>query len=613
MFGGFSKKKRTSGATKNSRLRPSDGRKHRLPGERARQGSSSSGRLRSGRRLQPPGRARLSKLKSHERDEDVRAPDGILFDDNFNKRFPTESTTNSKSKSSRLAKSRSSSNRSIMALSERSARSPSEMEHVISGRSSQVEASVKSSTRSVIKDRFIIGQGSYGTVQTTGHGYVLKVLNDRVYKQIIPQDFFKEIAFYQLAEPQTKYRMSYYIDAKHKEPTRIMMRTAGSGENLARLVFNPTTTATRNMYFHLMSQYAIYHSMGIINNDIKPCNILTNNRRNKAYIVDWGIMEFEGGDSINNTTLAYCSPEYLYSQIKTAGHKPIPASSKSDVWSLGVTLLDTVLTQRMKFDRKGDVFSQLQMICRRFYMEDYEVIMKKRNTKSNILNHQKRLRTAIKSIIEIDYNDRQSPIDALKPTEQYYMEQFYDMLSKMLSFRRDWRQALPELLEHPYFKKPNGNNKFKPLLNRIQKFKQIPRPPVNVMDVFMPNDLTATQKKVVKGAINKMVGIFINEQVPMVAITRALYYAYDVFPYAADINDCLEIFCCTIRLATLLHMERYHSDTHIRDIFALENWKRDFPNKLIFVLKWLYKSKHGLLYTMPEIKTLAHLKRNFGF
>jgi serine/threonine-protein kinase len=87
------------------------------------------------------------------------------------------------------------------------------------------------------------------------------------------------------------------------------------------------------------------HRAGIVHRDVKPANILLEDRDEiAARLLDFGLAQFDGADTLTAVgdvpgTLAYISPERL------AGEEATPAS---DVWSVGVLLWE-ILAERHPF------------------------------------------------------------------------------------------------------------------------------------------------------------------------------------------------------------------------------------------------------------------------
>jgi protein kinase-like protein len=89
----------------------------------------------------------------------------------------------------------------------------------------------------------------------------------------------------------------------------------------------------------VLDALAYAHRAGIVHRDVKPSNILLENKEEVAVrLLDFGLAQFDGADTLTAVgdvpgTLAYISPERL------AGEEASPAS---DVWSVGVLLWEAL-------------------------------------------------------------------------------------------------------------------------------------------------------------------------------------------------------------------------------------------------------------------------------
>lgn len=84
------------------------------------------------------------------------------------------------------------------------------------------------------------------------------------------------------------------------------------------------------------------HAAGVLHRDVKPHNILFR-RDGRAVLMDFGIATFEGAAQVTRLHELVGTPRYLAPELCTPhGRSPHEATPAADLWSLGVTLYETV-------------------------------------------------------------------------------------------------------------------------------------------------------------------------------------------------------------------------------------------------------------------------------
>ncbi|KAJ8903548.1 hypothetical protein NDN08_004653 [Rhodosorus marinus] len=118
--------------------------------------------------------------------------------------------------------------------------------------------------------------------------------------------------------------------------------------------------AVKVITLHCLKGLKALHEAGWIHRDIKPSNILLSRERARAMLTDFGLAQRTGGGSKmlgdQAGTLWYLSPEALHGRAY---------GFETDVWSLGITVLESVLGRNPMSDCEThfEVLDRTSTVC----------------------------------------------------------------------------------------------------------------------------------------------------------------------------------------------------------------------------------------------------------
>lgn len=123
-----------------------------------------------------------------------------------------------------------------------------------------------------------------------------------------------------------------------------------AGDYLTETQAERTIEESMSLALHIISGLAGLHRLGVVHGDIKPKNVIFWDSRTEGgglrpYITDFGSAQQVGAGELRAATIAYASPELV------AGKQ---ASQASDVWALGVTLLEVFRCEVWASRRNAD-------------------------------------------------------------------------------------------------------------------------------------------------------------------------------------------------------------------------------------------------------------------
>lgn len=113
------------------------------------------------------------------------------------------------------------------------------------------------------------------------------------------------------------------------------------GPSLAALIGKPALTVerTQRLLTQIASALDAAHDVGLIHRDLKPHNILIDERRDHSYLADFGVTKARGTAGLTQVgqlvgTLAYMAPEQF---------KGYEATERSDIYSFGAVLFESIV------------------------------------------------------------------------------------------------------------------------------------------------------------------------------------------------------------------------------------------------------------------------------
>ena len=202
----------------------------------------------------------------------------------------------------------------------------------------------------------------------------------------------------------------------------------------------------------------ILHTNNIIHNDIKPSNILIDSSGGIT-ICDFGSMADKNSKS-NSYTLYYSPPEFL-------NNDEIIRDEKSDIWSLGVTILELFLKKNLYFKNKNTPKKDLVQL--NYIFSKFGIQNKSREEMKVIIEDEKNYEKykfkneEIKKITKIlgKENQDKDVSDAL------------DLISNLLVINPKKRYSISQVLDSKYLSDYKYDSREVTINEKIEDFDKI--------------------------------------------------------------------------------------------------------------------------------------------
>ncbi|KAJ3227978.1 Casein kinase II subunit alpha [Clydaea vesicula] len=193
------------------------------------------------------------------------------------------------------------------------------------------------------------------------------------------------------------------------------------------------------LLFNLLEALDFAHSMGIIHRDIKPGNIVFEEKTNTLKLLDWGLSDFYFPEVVKSVRVAsryYKSPELL---LRFGEY-----DYSLDIWSTGCVMAGLIFKENYFFSGDND-FDQLAVITEVLggadltkYVEKLSINITNEDIKAVISRTKEASKIPFVSFVDPEYPEFASA-DAL------------DLLEKMLRYDHEDRISAKEALRHPLF------------------------------------------------------------------------------------------------------------------------------------------------------------------
>lgn len=155
-------------------------------------------------------------------------------------------------------------------------------------------------------------------------------------------------------------RIPAVVDYSLDDPPYLVTKNVGEALSTALTELQPTFDERISWLVDACQAAVDASAEGIVHRDIKPDNIVVNYERRRAYLIDFGICQFDDEGAFETTTGEALGSRSFAAPELEAG-SAVPPSEKSDVYSLAKVLY-WVLSSRRNIAREDVAIEHLREI-----------------------------------------------------------------------------------------------------------------------------------------------------------------------------------------------------------------------------------------------------------
>lgn len=261
-----------------------------------------------------------------------------------------------------------------------------------------------------------LGEGTFAKVKLavnkeTGEEVAIKILDkEKIYQQNMNDQIKKEIAIMKLIKHPNVVQMYETVASKSK--IFIVLELVRGGELFDQIVNEGTFEEKKaNLYFRQLLEGMQYcHEQGVCHRDLKPENVLYDERDGSIKITDFGLSVLYFPDQSADMLHTTCgTPNYVAPEVLADGGYD---GKSADCWSMGVMLF-VMLAGYLPFDEATP-----NALFRKVAVADFSF-----------------------------------------PKRRPFSPEAVDLISKILVPNPADRITLPEIRQHPWYKKFNNELK----------------------------------------------------------------------------------------------------------------------------------------------------------